>query len=269
MRGIYTAGVYDYMLDRGIKIDYGIGVSAGAANMITFLAGQRGRTLKFYAEYSFRKEYMSLANWLKHRNYLDLDYIYSTLTNRGGEYPLDYEAFSKNTTPFLVTATDAQTGATKYFTKKDVAQDRYDILKASCAIPLACRPYPVGGRLYFDGGVALPMPYQKALDDGCDKIVVLSTRARDYVKPKQKNLWVMKRALKKFPVVFGQIERRHEVYNRSMLEILKLEKQGKALLVAPSDSCGVDTLTRDKDAFMRLYQKGYEDGATVEKFIQK
>ena len=109
---------------------------------------------------------MSLANWLKEKNYLSLDYIYSTLTNQGGEYPLDYQAFSQTTCPFFVVATDAETGKPTYFSREDIAQDSYDILKASCAIPAACKPYPVKGRLYFDGGV---FPWKLADDFAEDK----------------------------------------------------------------------------------------------------
>lgn len=269
MKGVYTAGIYDYLLDKGVTIDYGIGVSAGAANMITYLAGQHGRTRTFYTEYTFRKEYMSFSNWLKHRSYLDLDYIYTTLTNRGGEYPLDYQAFAQTTCPFFVVATDAQTGQPRYFTRDDVRQDQYDILKASCAIPAACRPYPVKGKLYFDGGVSDPIPFEKAFSDGCDKIVVLMTRPVDYIKPKQKNMWLIKTMLKKYPEIIRCVAHRHEAYNRSIAELKKLVQQGKVCLVAPSDGCGVNTFTKDKQAFLRLYEKGYEDGVKVIDFLKQ
>lgn len=269
MRGVYTAGVYDRMLDENAKIDYGIGVSAGAANMITYLAGQHGRTLTFFADYTFRREYMGIGNWLKSRNYLNLDYIYTTLTNRGGEYPLNYEAFSKTACPFFVVATDAQTGEPHYFTRSDITQDSYDVLKASCAIPAACRPYPVGGRLYFDGGVSEPIPYQKAFDDGCDKIIVLITRQEDYVKPKQKNMWLLGRMLKKYPEIVRRIAHRHEAYNRSLEEVKTLAMQGRALLIAPGDDCGVNTFTKNREAFLRLYDKGYADGQRVAAFLRE
>lgn len=267
MRGVYTAGIYDYLLDQKITIDYGIGVSAGAANMITFLAGQRGRTLVFFAEYSFRKQYMSLANWLKEKNYLSLDYIYSTLTNQGGEYPLDYQAFSQTTCPFFVVATDAETGKPTYFSREDIAQDSYDILKASCAIPAACKPYPVKGRLYFDGGVSDPIPYKNALADGCEKIIVLLTRTIDYVKAKQKHMLPLSWILRKYPQIIDRLKHRHELYNQEIQEIKKLQQAGKALLIAPSSNCGVDTFTKNKEAFLNLYQKGYDDGSKIAAFL--
>lgn len=269
MRGVYTSGIYDYMLDAGIEMDYGIGVSAGAANMITYLAKQKKRTLKFFAEYTFRKEYMGIGNWLKSGNYLNLDYIYTTLTVRGGEYPLDYETFARGTSPFFIVATQAHTGEAEYFTRRDLAQDSYDVLKASCAIPAACKPYPVNGKLYFDGGVSDPIPYKKALADGCDRLIVLVTRPLDYIKPKQKNMWLLKRSLRKYPKILHGLQHRHEVYNQSISELKELAALGKVLLVAPDDCCGVSTLTKDKDAFLRLYQKGYADGRRITEFLNK
>ncbi len=92
LRGIYAAGVLDYCMDEHIVFDCCVGVSAGSANTTSYLAGQRGRNYKFYCEYAFRKEYMSLSNYLKHHSYIDMDYVYGTLSNSRGEYPLDYRA---------------------------------------------------------------------------------------------------------------------------------------------------------------------------------
>ena len=101
MRGAYTAGIYDYLLDNKIDIDYCLGVSAGSANLITYVAGQRGRLKRFYDEYSFEKEYLSVGNYLKKGMLVDLDYIYSELTNSTGKDPLDFTAALKSEKQFL------------------------------------------------------------------------------------------------------------------------------------------------------------------------
>ena len=111
LRGVYGAGVFDTCLEEKLTFDYLIGVSAGSANVASFLAGQRGRNLRFYTDYAFRKAYMSLGNFLRRGNYLDLDYIYGgTLSNTGGEDPLDYDAMAANPAQAKVVATDAATG---------------------------------------------------------------------------------------------------------------------------------------------------------------
>ena len=128
MRGIYTAGIYDYLLDHQITFDYCLGVSAGSANLMSYLALQRGRNKRFYVDYADRREYMSLSNLLKKGSYLDMDYIYSTLSDSRGEDPVDYDAFSASPSQYVVVATDARTGLPHYFTRTDVKRDDYACL---------------------------------------------------------------------------------------------------------------------------------------------
>ena len=179
LRGVYGAGVFDTCLDEGIAFDYLIGVSAGSANVASFLAGQKGRNLKFYADYSFRKAYMSFRNLLRRGSYLDLDYIYGdALTNAGGEYPLDYQAMAARPETAKIVATDAATGQPVYFDFHDMAQDDYGAIKASCCVPVVNRPYRWRGKAYYDGGLSDPIPFQQAFQAGCDRVVVILTRPK-------------------------------------------------------------------------------------------
>ena len=269
LKGAYSSGIYDYLLDEGIEIPYCIGVSAGAANMVSYLSGQRGRSLKFYVDYAFRKEYMSAAALFRKGSYLDLDYIYSTLSNSDGECPLDFKAFSENKAKFTIVATEAESGRPHYFTKEEIRQDCYDILKASSCIPVVCRPYLVDGAYYFDGGIADPIPYQKALLDGCERLVVVLTRPIDYQKPQQKYLPVIRRALHRFPKAYQAVSVRHELYNQSLKTLKKARQTGKVLIVSPDDCCGIDTLKRNRAALHKLYEKGYRDGAKIKAFIEE
>mgnify|MGYP002330633860 CR=1 FL=1 len=191
-RAIYGAGVMDRMLEDGIHVDHCYGVSAGSANMVSYISGQHGRNHTFYTQYAFRKEYASFDSYVKNHNYANLDYVYSTLSNHDGEYPVDYEAFEANPTGFTVVACNAEDGSAKYFDKSDVGYDNFDIMKASSAVPVACEPYVIDGIPYYDGGIADPVPVQKALDEiskertvimiahrlstvvGADQIVVLN-----------------------------------------------------------------------------------------------
>ncbi len=125
-RGIYATGVLDYCQDEGIEFDVALAISAGSANLASFLARQRGRNYDFYTEYGFRKQYASLRNFIFKKSYIDMDYVYGTLSNHDGENPLDYTAIHGNPTEFCVIATDAETGEAKYFDKDDFAQDSYD-----------------------------------------------------------------------------------------------------------------------------------------------
>ena len=270
MRGAYTAGIYDFLNDRGVQpFDCLVGVSAGSANMVSYLARQRGRNHRSYTEYAFRKEYMSMKNALRTGSYIDLDYIYTTLSGPGGEDPVDLDAFNAETAQYEVVVTDAATGEPVYYPKAMMAGGNFDAIKASCAVPGAARPYPVQGRLGFDGGVADPVPFRRALEHGCDRVVVLLTRPRDYLRPPLAHREMMERVLSKWPAVYAALLRRAPRYNRDVELVMELEREGKALLVAPSDIEGMSTLTRDKAAIERLYQMGYTDGEKVLAFAQK
>ena len=166
LRDIYGAGVFDRLLDDGVHLDYCIGVSAGSANVASYMAGQRGRNHRFYIDYSKRKEYMSVSNFIRKGSYIDLEYIYGTLSNSDGEDPLDYEAIASNNGQMVVVATNVKTGNIEYFDKSHISQDNYRVLMASSAIPGACRPKMVGERLCADGGVGEPIPIERAFSDG-------------------------------------------------------------------------------------------------------
>ena len=193
-RAIFGCGVMDRMLEDGIDVDMCYGVSAGAANMTSFIARQHGRNHTFYTKYAFRKEYASAESFFKNHNFANLDYIYGTLSNHDGENPLDFAAFEANETGFTVVACNAEDGSTKYFDKSRVRFDDFDIIKASSAVPVACEPYVVDGVPYFDGGIADPVPVQKALEDGYDRVILILSRLRNEVRKQQKDLAPARRA---------------------------------------------------------------------------
>ena len=270
MRGSFTAGIYDYLLDQGEQpFGYCIGVSAGSANLVNYLAAQRGRSLRFYLDYAFRKEYMSMHNMLRTGSYIDLNYPYTVLSGPGGEDPTDLAAFNASTARLEVVVTDAATGEPVYYDKSELAEGNLDPVKASCAVPGACRPYPVHGRPGFDGGVADPVPYKRAMAMGCDRVVLLLTRPADYRRPALEHQEVMEKALRRWPNSYAALKRRAVRYNRDVAAVKELEGEGKALLVAPESIGNMSTLTRDREAIQHLYDLGYEAGERVLSFARQ
>ncbi|MBR6443889.1 MAG: patatin family protein [Firmicutes bacterium] len=269
LRGIYGAGVFEHCLEKGIDFDYCGGVSAGAANVITYIAGQRGRCFDFYTDYAFRKEYMSFRELIRNKSYVNLDYIYGTLSNSDGENPLDYPALESSDKQMCIVATDADTGKPVYFTKDDVSQDNYDIIKASCCVPVANRPYPIGEHRYFDGALSDPVPIQKAFEDGCDKIVLILTRPRDYYRPKKRDARLARFIRRKYPDAARGMATRYRRYNVSLDLAKQLEKEGKLLILAPDTIGKSKTLTRNMDNQIILYYKGLRDAEAIDDFILK
>lgn len=267
-RGVYAAGVLDYCLEHGVVFDLGIGVSAGSANVMSYAAKQARRNYRFYVEYGMRKEYAGIGNFIFKKTFIDMDYVYGTLSNSDGEYPLDYRAFSESPMEFVAVATEAETGKARYFYNRDIKQDRYDVLKASCAIPFVCHPYAVDGIAYYDGALGDPVPIEKAFQMGCGKVVLLLTLPENTIRTPEKDSRLAKGIRKKYPLAAKALEQRAQRYNEGIALARDYAAQGKLLIVAPDDTCGVSTLKRNPENLRKLYEKGYQDGGRIAAFIQ-
>lgn len=265
LRGIYTSGIYDYLMDRGIKPEYCIGVSSGSANLATYVANQRGRTARFYSEYLYESKAFGVPSLLQTGSLINIKYIYSDISKSTGKDPLDYNSLINSDCRFTIVSTVAKTGKPHYFDKSEMKFDDYSILNAACAMPILCRPVKIDGTLYCDGGVSNPIPYKKAFEDGCDKIVLCITKPVDYRKTKLTS--VAKAFIPQYPEIATLLMNMHEKYNSGIEAVMELEKQGKALIIAPDDCCGVDTAKKNREGSLKLYEKGYKDAEKIEKFL--
>jgi len=267
-RGAFGAGVLDYCLDKGIQFDYCIGVSAGSANCVSYIAGQKGRNLRFYTNYNISKDAISIRNRLKYHSMLNLDFIFRTVSNEDGEDPLNYDAFVRSGQALRIVATDAETGRPVFFDKNDVERNNYRTLCASCNLPVVNRAYQLKGKAYYDGGLSDPIPVDRALRDGCDKVVVILTLPKNYFRDDLRDRRVA-RFVRAYPRIRESIIKRSAVYNRQLKHLLDLEREGKVLIVAPRVKAEMDTLGRDKDVIEKLYYEGYDNAAPIEAFIKK
>lgn len=268
LRGAYGAGVLDRCMDDGIDFDCCIGVSAGSANVAAYLSQQRGRNLRFYADYSARSEYLGFAAWRNSGSFLDVEYVYGALSQKGGEDPLDMNAFHASKATFTAVAADVETGKTVYFEKNDMQENDLGPLKASSSVPIACRPFAWREHLFCDGGLSNPIPVQQAFVAGCDHVIVILTRPKDFrrnARKDQATAWLLQR---KYPRVAALLRKRAATYNYQLDQAVALEQEGSVLIVAPDDIKDMGTLTRDRDKIVELYQKGYSDGAAVRAYLQ-
>lgn len=266
-RGIYAAGVLDWCMHKGIWFDLGIGVSAGSANLASYCARQPLRNRKFYTEFGLRKEYMSTGNYLRSRSYLNLQYVYGTLTNSDGEYPIDYDAMMANPMEFFTVTTYAMTGDPLYIPKSSLVRDHYTPFMASSAIPSVCRPVLLDGNPCYDGALGDPVPIQKAFDLGCDKVVLILTLPENTIRSTKKDAPLARGIRREFPEAASALMKRAENYNAGVALARKYAAEGKVLIIAPDDTCGVRTLCRDATAMKRLYGKGYADAEKIYPFL--
>lgn len=259
MKCAYSAGVLDGFLDGHISFDYCIGVSAGAANSATFLAGQRERNKRFYCEHAKDPEYFGFRSFLKTGNLFGLDYIYGTLTEEGGKDPLDFDAMMKNTTEFEYPATDAKTGKPRYFTKKDLAPNDYSPIKATCALPVASKAVEIDGNFYYDGGVSDSIPIWRSLEKGCEKVVVIMSKPKDYEMEPQGHRGLYSRMLRHSPNIIKDLNHRHEVYNAQLHQVRQMEKEGKAMVYYTPKIEKMSTYSIDTTIAEMLYESGLYD----------
>lgn len=267
MRGSFGAGVFDYCMQNKIEFDYVIGVSAGSANAVAYLGNQIGRNLHFYDEYSLRKEYMSLHNFVKTGSYIDFRYVYGTLSNSDGENPLDYPAMVRSGKTLQVVATLADSGSPFYFGLDDFHQDDYRPLDASSCIPVINKPVEINGIQFFDGAFSDPIPVQKAFDDGCDKVVVILTRPKTFYCDPAKDKLTALLLKRKYPEFSEAASHRAEIYNKSLNLAKYYEQQGKAVIVAPDSIEGMKSLEKDPKVIDELYQKGMKEARAISDFL--
>ncbi len=267
LRGIYGAGVFDRCLDDNIYFDCCIGVSAGSANIASFLGNQKGRNYIFYHDYAFRKEYMSFYNLIKTGSYIGLDYVYGTLTNSSGENPINYKNIASYSGVLNIVSTDAANANPVYFSSEDISFDNYRIFNASSCIPIVCKPVEINGKKYYDGGISDPVPVNRAIELGCDKIVLVLTRPVNQIKNTGADGKAAALLNKKNPQIAQALRNRADLYNKSVEKALHLEKEGKCLIISPDDCCGITTLSKNKTNLDRLYKKGYNDGKIIKDFL--
>lgn len=266
-RGAYGAGVLDWCMENNVDFDCCVGVSAGAANLSSYIAGQIGRNFAFYTTYSFRPQYMGAGLMARKGEYADLDYIYGSLSNSDGEYPLDYPAMVASGKQLFIVATDAKSALPVYFTMDDMAQDDYAPVKASSALPLVNKPYPVGGRPCYDGGLSDPIPVRKAFAAGCEKVVVILTRPRDFYREPSRDIRMARILALRYPRVAQALMNRAGLYNLQLDLAKKYECDGRVLIVAPDDISDMKTLTKDRAAIENLYAKGLTDARAIPDFL--
>lgn len=257
-RGYFTVGALDALIDIGFKANYLVGTSAGIANGISYVSNQRGRGLRIGLEYLNDKRYMGMRHLLnpKKRSYYNVDFVFDELPNK--LIPFDSEAYDNSGCKVIAALTNLKTGKSEYHTV--TSEDRkWKTVVASCALPILFQPVEIDGQLYMDGGITDSIPFQKALDEGCDKIVVIITRERSYVKEPEAALNISGFLYRKYPRFRKALEVRTDSYNNAHHRLLELEKEGRIILIAPEiDTSGWKRTEKRPEKIQEMYNIGYE-----------
>ena len=256
LRGAFTSGVMEYLLESDLNFDRVIGVSAGACVGASYLSKQKGRNLKVNVEYPSDKRFMGLKHLLTTGSYFNMKFVFEELPGR--LVPFDEEAFFKNSSGFDVITTSRRTGKPVVFSKKELETIGLNkALVASSSIPLLSRAVKIGSEFYFDGGVSDSIPVEYALSQH-EKVVVVLTRPRGYRKRKLSNQILYKIAFLKYPEFMKVLIRRNEEYNKTLDFCERMEQEGRLFLVAPLTEFSIGRTEPRIEKRMHLYLHGYQ-----------
>ncbi|MGM0369570.1 MAG: patatin-like phospholipase family protein [Bacillota bacterium] len=258
MRGLYTAGVLDFLIEKDLYFPYVIGVSAGACHASSYLSKQFGRNKTVNIDYVNDKRYLSYKNLLTGQGLFGMDFIFEEIPKQ--LEPFDFDTFFSQPGKYVVGTTDCQTGQALYFDRSDCENkdDMLQIVRASSSLPFISPIVEFKDYQLLDGGVVDPIPIEKSLADGNQKNVVILTRSPGYRKDKFKFEWLAKLVYRDHPAIVDALLERHRVYNQTLELIKELEAAGDVFLIQPDNSLDVNRIERDQDKLTNLYHQGYQ-----------
>ncbi len=260
MRGIFTVGVLDYLMDHHITFPYVIGVSAGASNGISYISGQRGRSYFSNIELLKKHNYIGWKNLLSGRGYIDLDFLFYEYPDK--YYPFDYRAYEASPTRFVMVVSNCLTGKAEYIEEKQDRKRLLDVCKASCSLPVMCPLSWLDGKPMVDGGVCDSIPIRHAEAEGYRKNVVILTRNKGYRKP-DKDFYLPAFIYRRYPAIREALRLRYKNYNRTLDYIDQLEAEGRVLVIRPERPIEVGRTERNIRKLQALYEEGYEMGKRI------
>ena len=266
MRGVYTAGVLDYFMEKNLYFDDCYGVSAGACHISSYVSKQIGRSIKVTLDYINDKRYCSVNSLIKTGDMFGVEMLYDIIPNKLELY--DYETFNKFKGNFYSVVTNCKTGKAEYIKIKDMKKDIIAV-RASSSLPLLSRIVEINGKEYLDGGITDSIPIKKSIKDGHKKNVVILTRDKTYRKSKPKFLSFFKLKYKKYPNLVKAIENRYKMYNET-LDFLEEEKaKNEVFIIQPKLPVKISRIEKDKDKLKALYDQGYEDAKELYEDLMK
>jgi predicted patatin/cPLA2 family phospholipase len=267
-RGFYSSGVMEGFMDAGLMFPWIAGVSAGAANAMSYISGQKLRSRCIIENYVGDKRYVSKRNILRHGTLFGYDFIFNQVPNKHVYF--DRDVFLANDTRFFVGALDCETGNTHWFAKHEMKlDDGLPELTASCSLPFFAPMVARGNMLLLDGGVSAPIPIDKSIEDGNTFHVVVLTQNAGFEKGAFKQRGILKLWYRKFPAVVRAMLTRHEIYNRQIALCEELERQGKALIIRPQFPLAVGRSTSDTAKLLELHDNGHREGAVAAEKLLK
>ena len=264
MRGMFTAGVIDVMMEHGIEFDGAIGVSAGAAFGCNYKSRQIGRVIRYNTRFCQDKRYGGFRVLLKTGDYYSKEFCYDEVPHKHD--PFDYDTYERNPMEFYVVCTDVDTGRAEYHKYENRHDHALDWIRASASMPLVSRMVEIEGRRYLDGALADSIPVDYFESIGYDRNVVILTRPEGYRMEADSLLPLMKLRYRRFPRLLDAIQTRHVVYNATLQKIARRERAGELLVIRPPMALPISRTEKDPEKLRAVYEIGRQ---TAEKRLKE
>ncbi len=264
MRGLFTTGITDVMMEAGIEPDGLIGVSAGAAFGCNYKSRQPGRAIRYNKRFARDKRYCSWQSWLKTGDLYNAEFGYHIVPAKYDIF--DDKAFNENPMEFYVVCTDVTTGKAVYKQLKESTPLTYDWIRASASMPLASKVVELEGQKVLDGGVADSIPLEYFERIGYDRNVVILTQPEGFIKERNPLMPLMRIALRHYPNMIKAMDTRHLMYNRQLEYVRQAEREGRCLVIRPETAIPIGHISHDPEEMQRVYEMGRQTG---EQYINK
>lgn len=266
MRGMYTAGVLDVFMEQEITFDGVIGVSAGALFGVNLLSKQAGRVIRYNKRFNADPNYLGLRPLLRTGNIVDTEYAFDRVPRTLDVF--DDETYRASGVPFYAVVTNVETGEPEYI-KIDSVFDQMDVLRASGSMPFVSKPVEIGGKKYLDGAITDSIPFEKFMEMGYDRLVVVLTKPAGYVKKPMSPLLTRMFYENAYPKFAERVCDRHEMYNSSIERLAELEKKGTVLVLRPSQHVKISRVEKNPDKLQALYEVGIRDAQIKQEQIRQ
>ena len=260
MRGVFTSGVLDYLMDKNIYFPYTIGVSAGACNGLSYASRQRGRAKISNIDLLDKYHYISPKFFLSNKSILNMDFLFDEMPNK--VLPYDFDTYFASPDHFIMVTSKCKTGKAEYFEEKPSPKRLLQICRASSSLPFVSPIVWIDGKPMLDGGICDPVPFRKACEDGYDRMVLVLTRNKGYRKD-EKEMKLPSFFYRKYPALRNRLCHRMREYNKAMDEIESMEKNSRAIVIRPQKPLEVGRIEQNIKKLTDLYEEGYQCAESV------
>ena len=254
MRGLFTAGAMDVMMEHGIRFDGIVGVSAGATFGCNYKSHQVGRVLRYNVRFKDDPRYMGIRSLLRTGDLVAAEFSYHTLPNELDVF--DGETFNSDPAEFHVVCTDVQTGEPVYHRIEKANDEALEWIRASASMPLVSRPVPLDGRLLLDGGISDSIPLRYFQQQGFARNIVILTQPKGFYKRRTKLMPLFHLFMRRYPAIVRAMSRRHLMYNDELSYLEEQEQKGSILLIYPQDTLPIGRTEQDEAKMCRVYAMG-------------